>query len=244
MPALPQEDEDDAVQTSDTDISYGVGIDVLIDRAWTGSLDVALTDQEVETTAGTTQTNGFDITASTTRFLTNGRLTFSARYEEEVGTRLTTVDAFRALELANGTALTGSLGVAVFDNGDVVPTVSFSYAREILRGQSLAFSLTREGGFDDDEDGVLRTVFNANYNHDLTRRSRLGVTAALVGLDERDAGDTTLAASFGVSYSHDLTADWAVVARADTRQNFIDGDRTDQSNRFSINLERTFSFRP
>ncbi|MEL6531901.1 MAG: hypothetical protein AAFQ06_02565, partial [Pseudomonadota bacterium] len=239
-----QTEEDDAINTVDTDIRYGASLEVLLDRSWTGNFQVARTDEETETTLGTTEQDTYDITASATRFMPNGQLTFSAAYQDDGGNTLTSLDVVRALEMANGAALTAGIGLGVFDNGDVISTATLRYNQEILRGRTLSLALTREGGFSDDDDSVIRTTFNVNYVQELTRVSRLNLTTALADLEDRGAGDDTLAVSLGITYAHDLTEDWSLQARADRRINYTNGNRTDSVDQFSIALQRTFSFRP
>lgn len=235
--------EDDVLQTVETNTSLGVRANVLLDQAWTGQFEAAFLAEDTETTAGLVEEDGFDLSAEVTRFLPNGQLAFAASYRDLEGDTQTELSVSRALELANGTTLSGSFGVVSFDGGDLQPLVGLRYSREVLRGHVLAVSLEQRPGEDDDDNDVVRTLFNVSYDQLLTRNSRIGLTAALAGVDQQ-LGDDTLAASIGISYAHDLTEDWSLVARADSQLTFEDGDRTDRTNRFSINLERTFSFRP
>ena len=175
----------------------------------------------------------------------DGRLVFSLSHEVLEDDELTTLTAARSMTLANGAAVSASAGLVAFEDGDVLPAFGLTYSQEILRGRTLTVALRQTGGENDDDEDILRTRFNAVYEQDLTRNSRFAVTGALASVDvQQGSTDDTLAASLGLSYIHDLTDDWALVARADHRITYEDGDRTDRSDVFSLNLERTFSFRP
>ena len=234
--------EEDANQTQDTDTRYELAAEILLDQAWTADVSLAFVEEELATTADVTQQDGVDFSASLTRFMPNGTLVFSASYLGIDG--VTGLEATRALSLANGAALSASVGVVAFDGGDVLPDLGLNYRHEILRGRSVVLSLTQSGGQDDDGDALYRTALNGTYEHELTRNSQLQVTGALATLQPQDGSADTLAASLGLAYSHDLTRDWALVARADTRLNFENGTRTDRNDTFSIRLERSFSWRP
>lgn len=237
--------DDDAVQTVETDIRYGVGLDLLIDRAWTGTVDLAITDEEISTTGGVTVEDGYEIDLGLIRDLPNGTLQFSLARDDSGGDGFNSFSATRQMELANGAAFSGSLGLVAFDDGDVLPTLGLNYRNEILRGSVLTVGLDQAGGQSDDNDNILRTTLNATLAQELTRTSRLSVTGALAGVETQGGADPdTLAVSFGLAYSHDLTEDWGLFARANTRINYEDGTRTDRENTFSIGLERTFSYRP
>lgn len=239
-----QRDEEDALETLETDITYGLGAEILLDRAWTASVDLSATSEEVETTLGTATEDGYRVATTLTRFMPNGRLAFAGSYASLDG--VGTLTATRAMELANGAALTATAGVFMFDGGDVLPNLGLSYRQEILRGQTVSLNLTQLGSQNADGDETLyRTILNGSYQHALTRNSSLSINGSLASAEVQEGtSDDTLATSFGIAYSQDLTRDWALVARADTRSTFTEGDRTDRENTFSLSLERSFSFRP
>ncbi|MEM9523557.1 MAG: hypothetical protein AAF982_06125 [Pseudomonadota bacterium] len=238
-----EESEDDAMETVETNTRFGVGADLLIDRVWSANIDLAFAEEEIETTGGTVVTEGAVIDLRLVRDMRNGSLSFSANHN---GTEdISSFTAARRLALANGASVSAELGLISFEDGDVLPTVGLTYRNEILRGRTVTLSLRQSGTENDDDEAIFRTVLNAAYRQELTRNSQFGVNGAIVAVTPQEGGDPdTLAASLGVSYSHDLTRDWALVARADARQTFEDGTRTDRSGVFSVNLERTFSFRP
>lgn len=238
--------EDDAVQTVETDINYGFGLDLLIDRAWTGTVDLAITSEETETTGGDTDEDGYQLDLGLVRDMRNGTLAFNLSRDVDDGDDgVNTLTATRRLTLANGAAVSGTVGFVTFDGGDVLASYGATYRHEILRGSVVAAALERTGGQTEDDENVLRTTFNASLQQELTRNSSLSLTGALASVENQSVADPdTLAASFGLSYNHALTEDWGLVAQANTILNYEDGSRTDRENSFSIGLQRTFSFRP
>lgn len=240
-------EEQDAVNETETIIRYGVAGDFLIDRAWTLGLSLASVETETETTvAPLVEEQGFQFNANLTRFMPNGRLVFSLTLDrEDDDEEVNTFTVARSLELANGAAVSASLGAVSFEDGDVLGIFSVSYENEILRGRTLSFALSQTGGENDDDENILRTRLAATYRQDLTRNSSIALTGTLAAVDVLEGvTDDTTRASLGVRYTHDLTRDWSLVASATQSVTYEDGDRTDRGEVFSINLQRTFSFRP
>lgn len=240
---IAERTDDDAIDTVETNYSAGLRGELLLDRAWTASFEVASVVEEIETTAGITREDGVDVSATLTRFMPNGTLAFDASYSAIDG--VAALATRRALTLANGATVSAQLGIFNFDQGGVEPNLGLTYTHEILRGRVVTLNLTQSGSESDDDETLLRTVLNASYRHELTRNGTLSLNAGLadVAVQEGASADT-LATTFGVAYRHDLTEDWSLVARADTQVTFEDDVQTDRENTFSINLERTFSFRP
>ncbi|MEM1340754.1 MAG: hypothetical protein AAGF68_00445 [Pseudomonadota bacterium] len=238
-----QRDEEDAVQTEETDAELGLRANVLLDRAWTGQFEIAAVREDTETTATSVEEDGFRTSAEITRFMPNGRLAFAASYEDVDDDTVSSFEVSRAMQLANGAAISATIGVVSFDGDGVEPLFGFSYAQEILRGQTISLSLSQTPGEDDDDNDLIRTLFNVSYDRALTRNSRLNLNLALAEADEQ-VGDDTRAVSFGVSYAYDLTEEWSLVANATTRRTFEDGADDERTDEVSIRLERSFSIRP
>lgn len=241
--SFDRNEEEDMLETIETDTALGLRTNVLLNRAWTGQFEIAAISEETETTGGVVDEDGFSTEAEVTRLMRNGQLTFATSYEDVDDDTISSFEVTRSLGLANGAALSATLGIVSFDGDGLEPLFGFSYDHEFLRGQSVNVFLQQTPGENDDDEEVIRTLFNIGYNHELTRNSRLGIDGVIADIDEQN-GDGTLAASLGVSYFHDLTEDWGLVARAERRVEFEDGDRTERIDRFSISLERTFLFRP
>lgn len=242
-------DQDDALNTLETDIRYGLGADVLIDQAWTGDIQFAVTDERVETDAGGGRSEvsdaGFEFDLGVTRALRNGTLRFSYAHDQSEDDQIDSFTVARALDLANGAALSASGGVISFETGDIFPFLGVNYNHEVLRGHTIALSLEQSGDQNDDDEDILRTQAAATYTYELTPRSQLSLNGRVASIDvlEGVAVDT-LNTSFGIRYTHELAQDWAFVARADRRTTFEDGTETNQNTTLSLDLERQFSFRP
>ena len=236
----------DAIGQVETELRYGLAGDFLIHPALTAGLAINVTDVETVTGGVTQLEDDFDITATLTRDLPNGRAILEASHDTSGNSEITTLEATRALTLANGASLRASVGVIGFESGDVIPTLGFNYDQEVLRGQTLSFGLSQTGGQDNNtDDTIFRTRIDGGYDFDLTSTSSLSLNGSLASVMPQSGTDPdTLRATFGVSYRHDLTRDWALVTRSDQRITYEDGAETDRDFTFSINLERSFSFRP
>lgn len=240
--------EDDALNTDSTFVRVALAGDVLVDPAWRASFAIGVSELETEEDGGggrvTTIEEGADLRLGATRFMPNGTLAFSAGISVIEDETISDLSVTRDMELPGGADFSGSAGLVLFDNGDVRPFFSLSYSNEILPGQQLSVSLSQEGDSDDGETS-LRTLLDAAYTQALTPVSSISVTGQLAGVNVIDgASADTLAATFGLAYSHDLTPEWALVARADHRRVYEDDVQTDRISAVSITLERSFSFRP
>lgn len=231
---------------TDTVVSFGTGATFLIDRAWTGSVDLAWTDIESEQGGVIDQEDGIAINLGLTRDMRNGTLAFSFDRAVAEADTIDRLEATRALELANGAAVSASAALLAFDDGDVLPAFGFTYDHEFLRGRTVRASLTQDGAVDNnDDESFVRTRFSLDYRQELTRTSFWGLSGSATIIDvQTGAGTDADRASLGIQYGHRLTPDWNLVARADRSLIYEDGTRTDRTDTFSINLERSFSFRP
>lgn len=234
----------DAVGAVETERRFGLGGDFLIDPALTAGLEILFVETETELGGVSTIDDAFDITATLTRFMPNGRLVFQAAHEIDDGNESTSLELTRALGLAGGGDLRVSFGLIGFETGDVQPLFGLDYNREVLRGQTVSLGLSQTGDQQDDGTVLSRTRLDGAYNVALTAQSRLSLTGSLASVIPQDGGTDTLRRTIGLSYRHDLTQDWALVASSDQRVTYENGTETDRDLAISINLERRFSFRP
>lgn len=246
---IVQTDDDNALNTLETDTRFGANGLLQIDQAWSAFAELAFTQEREEFDGGggriETEDAGFDFALDVTRAMRNGNLAFSYSRDQSEDDQIDTLSVTRELGLANGAQLSASAGVISFETGDVLPLLGLTYQHEFLRGHVIALSLSQSGAQNEDDEDILRSLANARYTHQLTRNSQIAVFGTLASVNPLEGiTEDSLNVSFGVSYAHDLTDDWAVVARADRRISFDDGIRTDETDEVSINLERTFSFRP
>ncbi len=243
-------DEEDAVNTLETVTTAGIAGDFLIDRAWRSSARLSFdwTETEIDDGFGgriTTEAEGYTFSNTVTRDMRNGSLAFAGTRRDDDGLAFSSLVVTRALELPGGAAVSAAGGVVIFDDGEARPLLGLAYDHEILRGRTISFDFTQRPGFNDDDETVIRTVAEARYTHDLTRISRMAVTGDLRRVDVIDGvSDDAVVATLGLSYTHDLTRDWSLTAAASREYSYEDGDRTDRTDVISLNLARSFSWRP
>ena len=248
---LSRTETEDALNTEETVVRYGVGADLALDRAWTATLDISFSDLETEVdgilpgSRDITVVNGFGASAEVTRDMRNGAYTFSAsRNIDDTGFQ-DTFRVRRTLVLANGADINGSIGLTRFEGTDPILIYSLSYANEILRGVQFNAAFDRSGGVSGDDENIVRTRLQAGVGRDLTPRSSLNFDVAL--LDVQDfgmVGTDTARVDFDLAYRHALTEDWNLAARMSRQITFEDGDREDREDILSLSIERRFSFRP
>lgn len=235
---------DDTPQEIETSTRFGVGATALLDRAWTGSATLAWSEIETDDGGAISTEDGLDFNLALTRSLANGTLSFSYDQAITTGDTISRFTVTRDMALANGAALTGSVGLVSFE-GDVLPALGLSYDHEFLRGRTLSASLSQEGSINDDDESSFLTQLAVAYRQELTPSSffATNLTAASSNVVS-GASDDSDRFSIGFEYGHALTRDWDLVARADHTRIYEAGIETDQTSTVSLNLERSFSFRP
>lgn len=245
---LSRRDEDDVGNTVETIHQYGLGADLLIDPAWSANLDFGFREIETETdvlgTRVRTAVDGIEAGLVVTRDMRNGALTFSAnRSVIETGFE-DTLRVRRALVLANGAEISGSLGAVIFEGADPIAIYGASYVNEIRPGSRLNFSLDRTGGVNDDDENIIRTRLNAGFDQDLTPNSSWSLDTGLLLVEDASlTGMDTSRFDVTLGYTHALTVDWNVAARLQ-HQVTDDGMAENRVNTVSLSLERRFFWRP
>lgn len=243
-----ESDEDDMANTERERTRVGVGIDAALDRAWTLSLDLGRGEYVTRTTTGGVVAedieDGLEISALAQRTMRNGTLSFSAARRIDENGFQDTVQVSRALELSRGSALDLGVGLISFEDGDSQPFFDVGYSKDLKRG-AIAVSLAQSGGVTDDGDSVVRTTGSASYRRALTPRSSLSVTGRLAALDVvSGTGSDTSRAEVGLGYTYDVTRDWGLTGAVSHRAEYSDGDRDNTTNTLSLNVSRSFAFRP
>lgn len=192
----------------------------------------------------TTTVDGFEGALGLVRDMRNGSATADLSRELTVNGPLDRLTAGRAMELANGGSLGFSLGVASFDSGAnrVIGNVTFSRP---TRHGSLALSFDRNVSVDGDELDIQRTSASAAYTYEIDRISDVTFDMSYAAIDTITAGGSdTERTDFGITYTRELTGDWAFSAGlgyGESRSSTA-ADSTDRE--AFLTLERTFSFRP
>ncbi|CUH21447.1 hypothetical protein JSE7799_00556 [Jannaschia seosinensis] len=244
-----ESDEDDALITERERSQLGVGIDATLDKLWALSLDVGYAEFVTTNTVPglgriEDEETGADVLAAATRDLQNGSLSFSlARTINENGFR-DTFQVGRSLEFAGGATFRGAAGITAFEEGDPQPFFELGY-RQSLKSSAIVLSLAQEGDVNDEGDNVIQTSGLATYERSLTERSGLSLTGRLAAIDVLSGSeDDTARAEVGLGYNYAVTRDWDLTAAVQHRARYNDGDRTDSSNILSLNISRSFAFRP
>lgn len=240
-----EQTRDLAPQEVETTTRFGLGGTFLIDRAWTATTELGWNSLETEQGGAVTTEDGLNFNLGAVRAMPNGTLSFGYDHLVIRGDTIERLTIGRDLDLASGAAVTASAALVSFENGDVLPALGLTYDQEILRGRTLNLSLTQDGNVNADNESTFRTQFDIGYRQDLTPTSFVAASfsASAINVISGPSADSERA-SFGLQYGHALTRDWNLVARADHTRVYEAGTETDRNSLFSINLQRSFSFRP
>ncbi|MEJ6396245.1 hypothetical protein V8J82_23525 [Gymnodinialimonas sp. 2305UL16-5] len=243
------ETEEEGTDPTDREITrYGVNADIIVDPLWQAraglSFDEIRTEQTVLGVTTVEVTDGIGIQLGAERTFRNGTLDLSYSREIERNGARDTFRVTRALDLPQGAALSWSLGLAAFENGDVSPLSAVSYTRPTPRG-NFSFGLSQTGSVNADDDNIINTRLNAAYNAEINSRSSWSIDSALI-TNTSVSGTTgdVQRRQFGLGYNYALTQDWDLSARFSHRVTTRDDADDTRSNRVSLNLQRSFTFRP
>ena len=245
-----ESEEDDAERTERERSRLALGADLQLDRVW--KLGAELGQSRFLTTQTPVpggprvenKESGLSFALSVERELRNGFVGLAAvRTFGETGYR-DTVLLERGLELRNGANLQVGAGFIAFEDGKTRPLVQLSYGQPLRRGTFVA-SLSQEGDVTDDGSEIVRTRGEAALSLAAWRRSTVSVTGRVAAIDALSGTevDTTLV-EIGLGLTHELTRDWGLTAGVRHRIDYTDGTRDDSSNIVSLNLSRSFEFRP
>lgn len=250
--AYVNSDEDDIAETERETVRVGVGATADIDQVWSVSADLRYSRIETDTLSivsgdsrsAVEEGGGFDV--SVVRTMTNGTLGLSLGREiTETGTR-DNIRLSRALSMANGSDIAGSIGLVSFEDDDPSVVGSLSFQLPTPRG-GLSVSFEQRARFDEDDGNVINTFLSGRYESSINSVSNWAVFGSLArvdGLDDLSSEDDQTTVRAGVSYNYAVTRDWDLSAAFDYRVDFEDGSETDQTSIVSLTLQRSFSFRP
>jgi hypothetical protein len=246
---LGRTETEDAGNTVETVHAYGLGADLLIDPAWSASIDLGRRERVTETDVLGVRVRsvveGIDGALSLTREMPNGVLGFSAERRVVATGSQDTFRLRREMVLANGAEVSGSLGAVIFEGADPIAIFGAAYANELRPGTRVSFSLDRTGGVSADDANIIRTRLRAGLEQDLTPVSSLSLDLALAEVDDQSLGGIdTRRVDLALAYRHALTADWNLAARASRGVVFEAGAETDRITVLTLGIERRFSFRP
>jgi hypothetical protein len=247
--SLSQREDEDSVSTEKTTTRLGAGATVALDRAWTLELDAIATTITTERDSALfglrtrTETDGLDAQLKATRALRNGTLSFRLGREVETTGSRTTLELARALELKEGT-LSGTLGLVRFETGTLRPVATLSLSRALTPTSTLSASLTRSAAVSDDDEDILRTRLSLALDQEIDARSRWSASMGLAEVEVVDGTGDQRRIDLGLGYRRQLTRDWDLSADLSHRLTWEDGAREDSITTLSLNVARSFVFRP
>lgn len=197
---------------------------------------------ETTTTTGTTDENGLGGGFAITKTLQNGTIGLDLGTNVSSDGRRDTVQLTRAVNLPRG-AFSLTVGAVQNETSDIEPLVSMSYNQNFPRGL-LTLGLTQQASIGADDETVINTRLQADYNEQINSSSSWGLSASLADTDAVDFEDNSRSIDVGLNYRHDLTRDWGLVANY--TYSFNDDSDSDErtSNTVSLSIERSFQFRP
>lgn len=242
-------EEEDAVSTDRTRSALGLGADLALDRAWTLSADVAgnrivtLADAPVPGPRIRTETEGLSVRLGLTRDLSNGALSFGLRREVDVTGNRLIFDIGRDLTLREG-ALSASLGVVRFDGGDLAPVATLDWSQKLTPTSSLKASLSQRATLNEDDEDILSTRVSLGYQQQITEISSWTASMGYAESNVQGGDGDQRRIDFGLGYRRSLTRDWDLAAGLSHQLTHEDGTRVDNITRLTLNVARSFTFRP
>lgn len=171
-----------------------------------------------------------------------GRLRFSLDSDLSESGRRTTARVGGTFETRRGN-LNASFGLTESADSSIRPTLTLTYGEDLPRG---SYSVSIDQAFDTDTDGdeTLNSRLRLVWQQDLTQTSRVSSNLTYQMTDVLGVDDDTSRFQLGVSFSHDLTEDWALTTRyTHTIFNDDSAART-RENEVFIGLETSFGWRP
>ncbi|MEM7508840.1 MAG: hypothetical protein AAF415_19095 [Pseudomonadota bacterium] len=249
--AYVNSDEEDIEETERETFRVGIGATARIDQVWSVSTDLRYaridTDMlDIFTGAPISDTEeGVGFNVAVVRALLNGDIGLSLGREiTETGDR-DEIRLSRSLTMANGSELSGSIGLVDFEEGDVSVVGGLSFALPTRRG-GLLLDFQQQARFDEDDGNVINTFLTGRYESSINAVSNwavFGTLARVDSLDDLSDSDQTSVRA-GISYDYAITRDWDLSAAFDHRIDFEGDSETDQTSVVSLTLQRSFSFRP
>lgn len=239
-----QEETFNADEEVETVRRVTLGADLDIDRAWSASVGVGYAEVETDTIAGVDVEDGAEGFFLLTRELRDGDLSFSSDHVVTEDGWRNSVRLRRVYEISETDQLNVSIGQIFFEEGGSGHLASVDFDRR-LRFSTLSLGLNYTSDLDDADLLVERVRADFDVRFDIGDNSSLGLDGSLASVSyENPVTIDALRADLGLSYRHALANDWNVVARAQHRVLYEDGNLDERNNLFSLNLERRFSVRP
>ena len=221
---------------------FSLGGEFAVSPTLTANVSIGFTEIIVEDGGVTTEDDGLSFNLSLNQDRTVGGLQYSLSSDLSESGRRTTARVGGSVETRRG-ALSGSFGLTESEDNTIRPTLTLSYDEDLLRGN---YSVSINQAFSNDTDGdeTLNSRLRLNWNHNLTQTSRFASSLTYQMSDVLGEDEDTTRFELGVSYSQDLTDDWAVTARYTHFVVNDDDAPRNRENELFIGLETSFGWRP
>ncbi len=238
--------DDNDLGTSDFErktTRIGFGIDHELNETQAISLDV--TSDVIDTTDGgvTSTDEGYSFILAYDQEVTNGSFSIEASsILENIGAQ-NTLSFSRSLDLPDGN-LAFLVGINNYGSSDIYGLLGIEYARE-FRDAVLSARVQQElDQSTTSNDEFLNRLIEVDYSRQINSVSSWQASFGYFQSEDLTDGSNTEQSNFQISYSRDLTQDWALVGGYRYRDltSTDEADRT--SNTLFLTLERPFSTRP
>ncbi|MEO0829562.1 MAG: hypothetical protein AAFY03_03790 [Pseudomonadota bacterium] len=157
--------------------------------------------------------------------------------------RRTTYQVSRTLPIRGG-EISANIGATKTDGNAAQALYGFNIQRDLKNGRYSA-SLTQTGVTESDGDEFVNTNLRMRYGFDINPISRLDFGLNIAQSDARTDGQNDQEQGrFSVTYSRDLTQDWAFDAGYEHRYSETNSANRRTSNRVFATINRTFNIRP
>lgn len=231
-------DDEEGTDRITRSLSLGVQHEMARGLTLSGSLGYQRIEDE-ETNFGTTEDiDSVIATFGAVQEMPNGTLGFFASQSASVSGIRRSVSVERALSLPGG-ELSASIGVSKGEDDKATLIGNLAYAHDLANGR-LVMNLSRTAGTNSREEDQETTRASITWTHALTPVSGLTLGAEYADV----TGDTdNTRGRLRASYSHDLTADWALEGGYQYSAAERSSGHAD-SNRVYLTISRDFQFRP
>lgn len=193
----------------------------------------------------TLETSGLTVEGALTHLLRNGTIGLEVGRELETEGSILTIQGTRSLDLANGAVLTGAIGASNIENSGTYLVGRLLYDQPLAQGGRLSFNLSRVADRDTDNQSVVRTRATVTHDRPLTPTSSLSANLGLARIDVVDGFEADQSiVSYGLSYDQALTKNWTFDAGYQVSSSRTEGLSSTTDSLFSLNLSRSFTFRP
>lgn len=242
LAGVSREDEEDAVETTYTDRYVGVGLEGETRGGLSFTTDLLFDESETATTGGTSTEDGVGLDISLRQDRPAGSVGFAISTRIDESGRRTSAEIDRQFDLPDG-GLGLSLGLLDQEGDDDIRLTSqLNYSKETPRGgfsATLSQTPTTSNG-----DAFLNTQLSLNYQEAINNTSSWNAELSYAESNELGGSDDDTRLSAQLSYSRELTEDWALTAgvehiRLDDSE---DGERSSNSVFLNIGRDITFGF--